>query len=128
MGGIDMDNFGTIIIIALILIAAGWFFMSSLEGNYQNGYKKGLLSAACNTSLKVIDSKAFDEGYAKALIDTRDVTFQSGYSKAIADTQNATILLGYCAAQQEMVTSGVMALNNTVLVIPITTLKETCFR
>jgi hypothetical protein len=65
---------------------------------------------------------------SSANITALNSSYQSGYNKAISDTQNTTLMIGYCAAQQEVYKSGVLAANNTILVIPITTLKEVCFR
>jgi hypothetical protein len=60
------------------------------------------------------------------LVDTS--LYDKGYAKGIADTQNSTLLLGYCSAQQEFVTNGALLMNNTTLVVPVTLLKEICFR
>ena len=85
--------------------------------------------ADVNTSAQnIMLASAYQRGYVKGINDIQNATLLYGYNRGISDTQNATLLLGYCSAQQELVKTGVMAINNTVLVIPISTLKAICFQ
>lgn len=108
-----------LIISAGLLIFAAIMILNSLDMNYKNGYAMGV----SNTT-----NSSFQSGYLKGMNDWVNVSFQYGYSKGIYDTQNTTLMLGYCSAQQEAFKNGVLFSNNTALIIPITTLKEACFR
>lgn len=108
-----------LIISAGLLIFAAIMILNSLDMNYKNGYAMGV----SNTT-----NSSFQSGYLKGMNDWVNVSFQYGYSKGIYDTQNTTLMLGYCSAQQEAFKNGVLFSNNTALIIPITTLKEACFK
>lgn len=88
-----------------------------------------LLVVIITAVLGTIGVSLYLNNFAESISSTKlNSSYQSGYAQAIQDTQNKTLLIGYCAAQQEVYTSGVLTANNTILVMPVTTLKEICFR
>ena len=93
-------------------------------------YKYGLAMAAANINDKCpnvcIDSKTFDQGYAKGISDTRNATLYEGYARCITETQNATLVFGYCSAQKEFVANGQYLMNDSVLVVPASIIKPIC--
>jgi len=108
---------GPVVILSILLmficLVSAYLFATAETGICHDSIIQARIDQAnsmANTTL--VDTKAFDKGYAKG----------------IADTQNATLLLGYCSAQQEFVTNGALIMNNTTLVAPVTLLKEICFR
>jgi hypothetical protein len=106
----------TFIIAAVVVLACIAFWsiviLGEMDKQIKNAYERGMNEAKipCNCT---IPSTTF---------------FNQGYAKAITDTQNATLFVGYCAAQQEAMKNGILAANNSALVIPTTILKEACFR
>lgn len=101
-----------VIILSLLLMIVS-FGSAYLFATAETGICADKISQAKNImNLTLVDTKSFDQGYAKG----------------IADTQNATIMLGYCAAQEEFLRSGALLQNNTVILAPVSVFKPACFR
>ena len=100
--------------IAIIVIVGFYLLGNALNGNIWifPGKVAPTCIQNCTSNITLIDNKAFDQGYAKA----------------IADTQNSTLLLGYCSAQQEFLTNGALLMNNTTLIVPTSLFKKICFK
>jgi len=88
----------------------------------------GICANEIATANNSSNSISFQNGYKQGSLETRNATLSEGYSKCINETQSSTLVLGYCTSQQEFVKNGMMAINNTVLIVPVSTLKPICFR